>query len=76
MASQRDIDGRDPMHDIHDTPDNRSHQAQSHKANLSNPNTSEKSKKRSAEALQSLGGEDAFYSKDEAEKKADGVAPK
>merc|ERR1711963_197413 len=40
-----------------------SNKASGHKANLSNPNTSEESKKKSAEALKALGGEDAFYGK-------------
>jgi len=45
-------------------PEERSNQARGHKANLSNPNTSEKSKENSKEALKDLGGEAAFYSKD------------
>ncbi|KAH7376926.1 hypothetical protein B0T11DRAFT_324781 [Plectosphaerella cucumerina] len=34
-----------------------SNQIRGHKANISNPNTSEKSKQNSAEAIESLGGE-------------------
>lgn len=34
-----------------------------HKANLSNPNTSDASKQHSKEVLESLGGEQAFYGK-------------
>ncbi|CAJ2507208.1 Uu.00g083940.m01.CDS01 [Anthostomella pinea] len=38
-----------------------SHSVQGHKANLSNPNTSEKSKKHSKEVIDSLGGDIAHY---------------
>ncbi|KAL6860714.1 hypothetical protein ACO1O0_004748 [Amphichorda felina] len=37
---------------------------QGHKANLSNPNTSDHSKKHSAEAIESLGGEVNHYGQD------------
>ncbi|KAF2495581.1 hypothetical protein BU16DRAFT_462198 [Lophium mytilinum] len=40
-----------------------SHAAQGHKANISNPNTSEKSKQHSKEELEILGGNKAFYGK-------------
>ncbi|KAH7025250.1 uncharacterized protein B0I36DRAFT_361376 [Microdochium trichocladiopsis] len=62
---QRDIKKEDAaLEGMHDTPEERSNQARGHKANLSNPNTSEKSKEKSKEALKDLGGEEAFYSKD------------
>ncbi|KAF2402562.1 hypothetical protein EJ06DRAFT_473913 [Trichodelitschia bisporula] len=48
---------------INDTPEDRSHTASGHKANLSNPHTSTTSKEHSAGLLRELGGEDAFYSK-------------
>ncbi|RYN99370.1 hypothetical protein AA0120_g1405 [Alternaria tenuissima] len=48
---------------INNTTEDISNKASGHKANLSNPNTSEDSKKKSAEALKALGGEDAFYGK-------------
>merc|ERR1711964_849996 len=48
---------------INNTTEDISNKASGHKANLSNPNTSEESKKKSAEALKALGGEDAFYGK-------------
>ncbi|KAF2735391.1 hypothetical protein EJ04DRAFT_563410 [Polyplosphaeria fusca] len=48
---------------INNTPEDISHAAQGHKANLSNPNTSEASKKASEKALKELGGEEAFYGK-------------
>ncbi|KAK5167462.1 uncharacterized protein LTR77_007161 [Saxophila tyrrhenica] len=46
------------------SPEERSNMANGHKANLSNPNTSEASKQASRQALKELGGEDAFYSED------------
>ncbi|ORY07277.1 hypothetical protein BCR34DRAFT_489581 [Clohesyomyces aquaticus] len=48
---------------INESPEDISHSAQGHKANISNPNTSEKSKENSKQALQELGGERAFYGK-------------
>ncbi|KAH7081883.1 hypothetical protein BKA63DRAFT_504830 [Paraphoma chrysanthemicola] len=48
---------------INNTAEDISHSAQGHKANLSNPNTSEASKKKSEAALKELGGEKAFYGK-------------
>ncbi|KAL6707780.1 hypothetical protein ACN47E_003680 [Coniothyrium glycines] len=48
---------------INNTVEDKSHQASGHKANLSNPNTSEASKEKSRKALQELGGEEAFYAK-------------
>ncbi|KAI1341935.1 hypothetical protein F5Y15DRAFT_352007 [Xylariaceae sp. FL0016] len=38
---------------------------QGHKANLSNPNTSEASKKHSREVIDSMGGDAVHYSKDD-----------
>ncbi|KAJ8125338.1 hypothetical protein O1611_g8301 [Lasiodiplodia mahajangana] len=38
-----------------------SHKVQGHKANLANPNTSEKSKEQSRQAIESLGGDAAHY---------------
>ncbi|KAH0345155.1 hypothetical protein KCU81_g4452, partial [Aureobasidium melanogenum] len=40
-----------------------SHEATGHKANLSNPNTSDASKEHSKKVLEQLGGEQAFYGK-------------
>ncbi|KAF3041331.1 hypothetical protein E8E12_006508 [Didymella heteroderae] len=48
---------------IDNTTEDISHKARGHKANLSNPNTSEESKEKSRQALKELGGEDAFYGK-------------
>ncbi|KAF3007946.1 hypothetical protein E8E13_011287 [Curvularia kusanoi] len=48
---------------INNTEEDRSHEARGHKANLSNPNTSEASKKKSMKALKELGEEAAFYGK-------------
>ncbi|KZM19006.1 uncharacterized protein EKO05_0010361 [Ascochyta rabiei] len=48
---------------INNTTEDISHKASGHKANLSNPNTSEESKEKSRQALKELGGEDAFYEK-------------
>ncbi|KAH7410408.1 hypothetical protein DE146DRAFT_604362 [Phaeosphaeria sp. MPI-PUGE-AT-0046c] len=48
---------------INNSVEDKSHQAAGHKANLSNPNTSEASKKKSEQALKELGGEEAFYGK-------------
>ncbi|KAI4287927.1 MAG: hypothetical protein L6R35_002813 [Caloplaca aegaea] len=47
---------------MQNTAEDISHQAQGHKANLSNPNTSDASKAHSKEVLDSLGGDKAFYS--------------
>ena len=41
-----------------------SNAAAGHKANLSNPNTSDASKENSRKALEELGGENAFYGQD------------
>ncbi|EON67949.1 hypothetical protein W97_07446 [Coniosporium apollinis CBS 100218] len=59
---------------INESPEDISNQAQGHKANLSNPNTSEASKENSRQALEDLGGEDAFYGKKEEEKNPGNVA--
>ncbi|KAL8906848.1 MAG: hypothetical protein Q9207_001775 [Kuettlingeria erythrocarpa] len=48
---------------MQNTAEDISNQAKGHKANLSNPNTSDASKERSKEVLESLGGDSAFYSK-------------
>ncbi|KAF1828875.1 hypothetical protein BDW02DRAFT_511267 [Decorospora gaudefroyi] len=48
---------------INNTTEDISNVASGHKANLSNPNTSEASKKNSEKVLKELGGEDAFYGK-------------
>ncbi|KAH7354552.1 hypothetical protein BKA66DRAFT_475606 [Pyrenochaeta sp. MPI-SDFR-AT-0127] len=48
---------------INNTAEDISHSARGHKANLSNPNTSEASKKKSEQALKELGGDEAFYGK-------------
>ncbi|KAI9662971.1 MAG: hypothetical protein M1821_008018 [Bathelium mastoideum] len=48
---------------MQNTAEDISHAATGHKANLSNPNTSEASKENSRQALKELGGEDAFYGK-------------
>ncbi|KAF7194048.1 Conidiation-specific protein 6 [Pseudocercospora fuligena] len=48
---------------IMSTVEDRSNIAAGHKANLSNPNTSEESKENSRKELEKLGGEDAFYDK-------------
>ncbi|GAB7360964.1 hypothetical protein MBLNU230_g0947t1 [Neophaeotheca triangularis] len=50
---------------MNNTPEDISNAAQGHKANLSNPNTSEESKQHSREELKKLGGEDAFYEKND-----------
>ncbi|KAL8654335.1 MAG: hypothetical protein Q9210_001572 [Variospora velana] len=46
---------------MQNTAEDISNQAKGHKANLSNPNTSETSKAHSKEVLDSLGGDKAFY---------------
>ncbi|KAJ8116202.1 hypothetical protein OPT61_g2314 [Boeremia exigua] len=48
---------------INNTDEDRSHEARGHKANLSNPNTSEASKEKSAQALKELGEDTALYRK-------------
>ncbi|KAF3041330.1 hypothetical protein E8E12_006487 [Didymella heteroderae] len=48
---------------INNTEEDRSHEARGHKANLSNPNTSQASKEKSAHILKELGEDDAFYRK-------------
>ncbi|KAF3007947.1 hypothetical protein E8E13_011289 [Curvularia kusanoi] len=48
---------------INNTTEDISNKASGHKANISNPNTSEESKQKSKEALKELGGEAAFYGK-------------
>ncbi|KAI4103986.1 MAG: hypothetical protein L6R37_003548 [Teloschistes peruensis] len=46
---------------MQNTAEDISNAASGHKANLSNPNTSEASKANSKKVLESLGGDDAFY---------------
>ncbi|KAG9564437.1 hypothetical protein KCU71_g6834, partial [Aureobasidium melanogenum] len=48
---------------MNQTAEDISHQATGHKANLSNPNTSDASKQHSKQVLEQLGGEQAFYGK-------------
>jgi len=63
MALQRDISKDAALENMHEHPEDISNKARGHKANLSNPNTSKESKEKSKEALNELGGEQAFYSK-------------
>ncbi|KAJ4359540.1 uncharacterized protein N0V89_000095 [Didymosphaeria variabile] len=48
---------------INNTTEDISNKASGHKANISNPNTSQESKEKSKQALKELGGENAFYGK-------------
>ncbi|KAG9682899.1 hypothetical protein KCU95_g16747, partial [Aureobasidium melanogenum] len=48
---------------MNQTAEDISHQVTGHKANLSNPNTSDASKQHSKQVLEQLGGEQAFYGK-------------
>jgi len=61
---------------MQNTPEDISNAARGHKANLSNPNTSEESKENSRKELEALGGEDASYGKkgDNSEKNPNQVA--
>jgi len=68
MSHQRDIKADAALEGINDTPEDISNRARGHKANLSNPNTSEESKEHSRQVLESLGGEEAFYGKQEGQK--------
>lgn len=61
---QRDIKQDAALEGANQTPEEVSNQARGHKANISNPNTSEASKEHSKEVLKDLGGEKAFFSKD------------
>ncbi|VBB73819.1 Putative protein of unknown function [Podospora comata] len=61
---QRDIVGDAAQENALQAPEEISNQARGHKANLSNPNTSEQSKENSKQKLEELGGEGAFFSKD------------
>ncbi|KAK4647020.1 uncharacterized protein QC761_121885 [Podospora bellae-mahoneyi] len=61
---QRDIVGDAAQENALQAPEEISNQARGHKANLSNPNTSEESKENSKQKLEELGGEGAFFSKD------------
>ncbi|RYO93450.1 hypothetical protein DL766_009564 [Monosporascus sp. MC13-8B] len=51
------------MQEITTSKEDISKKVQGHKANLSNPNTSEESKQNSREAIEQLGGEAAHYGK-------------
>ncbi|KAK4198996.1 Conidiation protein 6-domain-containing protein [Triangularia verruculosa] len=61
---QRDVVGDAAQENALQAPEEISNQARGHKANLSNPNTSEESKENSRQKLEELGGENAFFSKD------------
>ncbi|KAL7914232.1 hypothetical protein GGI35DRAFT_439743 [Trichoderma velutinum] len=61
----RDISKDAALEDMHEQPEDISNMARGHKANLSNPNTSDESKERSKQQLKELGGEKAFYGKQE-----------
>ncbi|KAF2278875.1 uncharacterized protein EI97DRAFT_393659 [Westerdykella ornata] len=74
MSHQRDIKRDAALEGINDTPEDITNRAKGYKANLSNPNTSEESKQHSRQALESLGGEEAFYGKKEVEKDPTRVA--
>ncbi|KAG9204434.1 hypothetical protein B5807_11439 [Epicoccum nigrum] len=69
MADQKSHEGitapglSEADQNINNTTEDISHKASGHKANLSNPNTSAESKKKSEQALKELGGEGAFYGK-------------
>ncbi|KAI9155611.1 hypothetical protein HJFPF1_08198 [Paramyrothecium foliicola] len=63
MPQARDIQKDAALEGMHSQPEEISNQARGHKANLSNPNTSDKSKENSKQALKDLGGEEAFYGK-------------
>ncbi|KAH8902617.1 hypothetical protein BR93DRAFT_931854 [Coniochaeta sp. PMI_546] len=62
---QRDIAGDAAQEKANQAPEEISNQARGHKANLSNPSTSEGSKQNSEQKLKDLGGDGAFYSKDQ-----------
>ncbi|KAF2744702.1 NAD(P)-binding protein [Sporormia fimetaria CBS 119925] len=64
--AQRDIQADAALEGMHEQPEDISNKARGHKANLSNPNTSEQSKQNSKKELEALGGEKAFYGKQEA----------
>ncbi|KAL2214394.1 hypothetical protein CC79DRAFT_1363168 [Sarocladium strictum] len=51
----------DDMQELNQGKEDISHQIQGHKANLSNPNTSDASKENSAQKIQDLGGEANQY---------------
>ncbi|KAL9587164.1 MAG: hypothetical protein Q9212_000437 [Teloschistes hypoglaucus] len=50
---------------MQNTAEDISNEASGHKANLSNPKTSEASKAHSKQVLESLGGDNAFYGKED-----------
>ncbi|KAH9886846.1 hypothetical protein F4778DRAFT_441784 [Xylariomycetidae sp. FL2044] len=51
------------MQHINSSPEDISNAVRGHKANLSNPRTSEESKEKSRKAIKDLGGDAAHYSK-------------
>ncbi|KAJ4257515.1 hypothetical protein NW762_008639 [Fusarium torreyae] len=51
----------DDMQELHQGGEEISHKIQGHKANLSNPNTSEASKENSKREIEQLGGESNLY---------------
>ncbi|PTB40436.1 hypothetical protein M441DRAFT_70228 [Trichoderma asperellum CBS 433.97] len=59
----RDITKDAALEGMHEQPEEISNKARGHKANLSNPNTSDESKKQSKQELKVLGDEKAFYGK-------------
>ncbi|KAI1178477.1 hypothetical protein F4777DRAFT_97520 [Nemania sp. FL0916] len=59
-AGAKSVVSRD-MEELSQGREDISHQVQGHKANLSNPNTSEKSKEQSKQVIDSLGGDAAHY---------------
>ncbi|KAK0756195.1 hypothetical protein N5P37_011285 [Trichoderma harzianum] len=61
----RDIPKDAALEGMHEQPEDISNKARGHKANLSNPNTSDQSKERSKQELKELGGDKAFYGKQE-----------
>ncbi|KAB5533354.1 hypothetical protein GE09DRAFT_359379 [Coniochaeta sp. 2T2.1] len=63
---QRDIAGYAAQEKANQAPEEISNQVRGHKANLNNiTNTSEESKQNSEQKLKELGGEGAFFSKDQ-----------
>ncbi|XTI86308.1 putative conidiation-specific expression protein [Cenococcum geophilum] len=62
------------MQNINETAKNISNSAQGHRAYLRNPNTSNASKQHPKEMLEKLGGEDAFYGKEEEPRNPGNVA--
>ncbi|KEY72674.1 hypothetical protein S7711_11367 [Stachybotrys chartarum IBT 7711] len=69
MPQTRNISKDAALEGMHEQPEEISNQARGHKANLSNPNTSKDSKENSKQVLEDLGGEEAFYGKQEGNSK-------